>query len=251
MLTHAVYGALYKSNKDIEVNKMEEGLLSYNTPDTDCWAMKYAYRIRKIFGMKNMKDEIKHFYCFSKNAYNSNLSVITIPRIRKNDSKIRDVLNHVFLEKPLEPYCEKYIFLSCIYDIEGGEPIGEFELALKLAELIGKNNLIVKVHPRDNIKRYLESGLKVDKNSSIPWEVIQINQDFSEKVIITTLSGSILNFNHVLDKVNQSYYAYPLCKISKNKLAEHYANVLENYIKNSEIGLRGIKVLERLEDLVQ
>lgn len=73
---------------------------------------------------------------------------------------------------------------------------------------IGKNNLLDKSSPRDDKEKYISSGLKVDENSSIPFEVIQINSDFSSKILITTLSGSVLNFNSVLEEVPIAYYGY-------------------------------------------
>lgn len=248
--SHALYAGLYKKNKDICISKMEEGLLSYNTLDTTCGVMKNAYRLRSLLCLKNLKPSTQKFYCFSPEAYAGDLMTVAIPRIKKDDMMIQNIFNHVFGREIIKPYKEKYIFLSCIYDKEGGKSIGELDLAMRVAELVGKDNLIVKVHPRDDINRYKEKGLKIDSNSSIPWEVIQINQDFSRKILITTLSSSLLNFNPVLEQTSKVYYGYKLCNISENELATHYRFVLEGYLDNEVIGLRNISVLEQLEDLI-
>ena len=246
--SHMVYAYLYNKNKKIIVNKMEEGLMSLNTPETSCGVINLTYRMRKILGKENLKNRIKGFYCFLPQANKTEIPSIQIPLIKRT-SKIREYLKAVFCENITFTYKEKYIFLSCIYDIEGGEPIGELELALKIAKKVGKNNLLVKVHPRDDKKKYIQAGLKVDQNSLIPFEVIQINNDFSNKILITTLSASILNFNPVLEQTTKCYYGYKLCHLENNPLAQHYQKVLEEYLNNEEIGIRNVKVLESIEEL--
>ncbi|HEG1241807.1 TPA: hypothetical protein SCN02_002979, partial [Enterococcus faecium] len=53
---------------------------------------------------------------------------------------------------------KKYIFFTSVYDFEGGEPVGEYELVCKIADLVGKDNLIVKTHPRDVRTIYKDNG---------------------------------------------------------------------------------------------
>lgn len=246
--SHIVYAFFYEKNKNIVVNKMEEGLMSLNTPETSCGVLEGSYKIRRLLNKRNLKDVISGFYCFSPKANKSGIPSIQIPLIDYN-SRIKEYLNAIFCRNIKSEYNEKYIFLSCIYDVEGGEPIGELELAIKIAERVGKDNLLVKVHPRDDKGKYIRAGLKVDENSVVPFEVIQINNDFSDKILITTLSGSILNFNQVLENTPISYYGYRLCKLEGNPLASHYKDVLEQYLADKELGLRNIHVLKHLEEL--
>lgn len=246
--SHIVYAFFCHKNKDIIVNKMEEGLMSLNTPETNCGVIETSTRIRRLLNKRNLKDNVSGFYCFSPRANKSGIPSIQIPSINEG-SKIKEYLNIVFCNNIKFEYKEKYIFLSCIYDIEGGEPIGELELAKKIADGVGRDNLLVKVHPRDSKEKYINAGLKVDDNSIVPFEVIQINNDFSDKVLITTLSGSILNFNPVLEVAPKSYYGYGLCKLDGNPLALHYKEVLEHYLADKTLGLKNIQLLESLEDL--
>ncbi|HGT1350754.1 TPA: hypothetical protein ACMUTV_003105, partial [Enterococcus faecium] len=88
---------------------------------------------------------------------------------------------------------KKYIFFTSVYDFEGGEPVGEYELVCKIADLVGKDNLIVKTHPRDVRTIYKDNGFIEDKNSSIPWEAIQLSGDFNDKIFMTINSGSVIS----------------------------------------------------------
>lgn len=246
--THIVYAFFYEKNKEMVINKMEEGVMSLNTPETSCGVLQTSYKIRRLLNKRNLKDVISGFYCFTPKANKSGISSIPIPLINHH-SRVKEYLNYIFCWNKRFEYKEKYIFLSCIYDIEGGEPIGELELAIKIADRVGRENLLVKVHPRDNKEKYIQSGLKVDENSAVPFEVIQINNDFSEKVLITSLSGSLLNFNQILEYSPISYYGYKLCKLEGNSLAYHYKDVLEQYLTDKEMGLRNIHILKNLEEL--
>lgn len=246
--SHMVFAFFNRKNRNIVVRKMEEGLMSLNTPETSCRVIEVSTRIRKFLHKRNLRCSVSGIYCFSPKVNRSGIPSIQIPLINKN-SKIKEYLNTVFCKNRIFEYKEKYIFLSCIYDIEGGDAIGEFELAKAIADKVGKKNLLVKVHPRDDKEKYISSGLKVDENSSVPFEVIQINNDFSDKILITTLSGSILNFNSVLENVPISYYGYKLCTLEDNSLAIYYKNIIEQFINDADLGLRNIKILESIEEL--
>lgn len=247
--SHIVFAFLYRKNPNIIVNKMEEGLMSLNTPETTCGVLEVSYRIRKLLHKKNLKEIVSGFYCFSPKANKTGIDSILIPAIR-SDSNIREYLKIVFCKNAKFEYKENVIFLSCIYDIEGGSPIGELELAKKIAVKVGTENLLVKVHPRDDKEKYIQAGLNVDNNSSVPFEVIQIYNDFSDKILVTTLSGSILNFNVILESAPLSYYGYKLCKLDANPLALHYREVLEGYLNGDDLGLRNIYVMNNIEELL-
>ena len=55
-----------------------------------------------------------------------------------------------------------------------------------------KNNIFVKIHPRNRVNRFRELGYKTNIDTSVPWEIIAMNIDISNKVLITIASGSAL-----------------------------------------------------------
>ena len=248
--THYVFASLWKKNKNIICNRMEEGLLSYRTPASSSGLLSTLCKLRSLFRKPNIRQCIESFYCFNPEIYTGDLCPIAIPRIDKENPKLRDSLEYIFLsDSKLDTYTQKYIFLSCIYDIDGDAPIGELELAKKIADTVGKENLLVKVHPRDDKSKYEAAGLTVDKNSSIPWEVVCIEQDFSQHVFITTLSGSILNVSAMLASAPKSFYGYPLCQTEKNMLAVHFKKVIEDYTGNPKFDAKNIKILYNIDEL--
>ena len=250
--SHIIFANEYKKNKNVKCEKMEEGLLSYSTKDTTCGILNFAYKVRKFLRLKNLKTTIGKFYCFSPLAYKGNLEAIKIPKILVNDKKLKEILTSIYENESKREYKEKYIYLPCVYDFEGGEAIGELELAVELANAVGKENLLVKVHPRDDVSRYISAGLTVDKNSSIPWEVIQINNDFEDKVLLSTLSTSLLTTALLFENSPSCYYLYSKCNLDKNDLAKYYKNILENYLKDANrLGLKNVYIANSFEDIIK
>lgn len=251
--TCAVYAALEKENPNIFCNVIEEGLLSYNMYDSTCRVSKIIDFLRKYLNKGNARKKRKFFYCFNRQAYRGELIPFEIPVIRQNNIRFRRILNSIFLNgKEPELYQEKYIYLSSVYDFEGGEPVGELELIIKIAEVVGYENLIVKVHPRDNEERFKKVGLKVAENSAVPWEVLQISCDFSEKVLISSFSGSLINLNSIVDRTGKNIYIYHLCHSEKNVIAQRFEALIDEYVNNpKEYGLKRINAVFSIEEILE
>ena len=62
----------------------------------------------------------------------------------------------------------------------------------KIAEVVGKENIFVKIHPRNKVNRFQKLGYVTNQNTEIPWEIIALNIPISEKVLLTIASGSAL-----------------------------------------------------------
>ena len=172
----------------------------------------------------------------------------------QNNSYIKSILATIFDVKNnnKSSYNEKYIYFSSICDFEGGEAIGELKLIRKIANIVGKDNLLIKIHPRDVRDVYKKEGLKIDKSSSVPWEVIQLLYDFKDKVFLTATSSSVLMSNAITGKHIKSFYLYPACSIKNNYIATKVVNALEVYFNqfaNKEI-FENITVTDNLNDIL-
>ena len=251
--TQGVYAALYRRNPHIECHTMEEGLLSYEVPESSNGLMNTICKVRRFLGKKNLRASVQKFYCFNPQAYGGTLTPVLIPRMDCQNAQLKSLLQQIFLgQKSLEAYMQKYIYLPCIYDIEGGEPIGELALAKRLADQVGKDNLIVNVHPRDDAEKYRAAGLAVDTNSSVPFEVLCILQDLSQKILITTLSGSVLNVSALLTQPPTCYYAHSLCRLEANTMAQHFCGVVTRYLNpDSGLNMPNIQLLENTAQLLE
>lgn len=247
---YGIFSKLKQNNNNLRVCRFEEGILSY--PDSEYLKnskLNYSCILRKLFKKALLNEETKDFYCFYPEMYFGNMNPIKINKIEDYEF-IGNNLKKIFkLNSEMLNISEKYVFLTGVFDFEGGNPIGEFELVLKVAKLVGKDNLIVKTHPRDCRTVYAENGLKVYKYSYVPWEAIQFNNDFSEKVLLTVNSGSILGANLVLKSRAKSYFLFNCCNIENNYEASKYIKTVKRLLVSADTLLDSINIIEDINSI--
>ena len=205
---------------------MEEGILSYNTPSHDLVLRPYHFTrlsvciIRTLLGKKCPVGGISSFYCFYPEVYLGKLNTIKVPKMLIS-SESSSIFCSLFNMQQKPHINAKYIFFTSVYDFSGGKPIGEFEIVEKVANIVGKENLLVKVHPRDNRNIYKQHGYKVFENSNIPWEAYVLSGQVNDSVCISTNSGSVLS-NYLLGDLDlKTIFVYNLCNIKDNRLARN------------------------------
>lgn len=226
---HMIFCGLEKHNSNLICSRFEEGIFSYNTTFEFFNKLKYAYYIRKKMGKRNLLDSVDKFYCTNPVAYKGNKICINIPKIDLDYDQTGNQFTSLF-NVQMCSYKQKYIYFAGVYDFEGGEPVGEIELINKIIYKVGKENLLVKVHPRDDITRFVGKGIEIDSNSGIPWEAVQLGHSFEEHVFLTLLSSSVLSVNMMLCKPVQTYFLYPICDLQKNNLASAQKKNIEGML---------------------
>ena len=140
-----------------------------------------------------------------------------------------------------------------MYDFEGGEPIGEYQLVEKIAELVGKDNILIKIHPRDLRSVYSDNGFKVDRNSNIPWEAIQLSGDFSDKVFLTATSGSVLAGSFMAERAVKTYFLCDLCNLDQNPSAQNSVINIKELLENESLKavLNSVHIAKQIEDILE
>lgn len=188
-----VADAAVNGSRETAFSGMEEGILSYGrmaygkSPDL-------LDKVRAITGRPQIKKSIARYYCFLPELYRIQggpLEPVRIPPVQTSLNDLRQMLVNVFAFEP-KPIPQKVIFFASSSDIDGNG-FGETELILNLAELVGRENILVKMHPRDGRSVYRDAGLNVMERSDVPWEVVQICGAADESLCMTTTSGAFIN----------------------------------------------------------
>lgn len=249
----AFFYSLSKYNKNIKLSRYEEGILSYNNTIQRIANPKRVLIdfVRMLQKKPQFTKSGENFYCFYPELYKGELSPVKVPLIG-NNSETTYIIKKVFNVNLSEnDYKEKYIFFTSVYDFEGEHPVGEFELVCKIADLVGKDNMLIKIHPRDRRTIYADNGFKVDKNSNIPWEAIQLTGSFKDKVFLTATSGSVLSGSFMSSDSPRTYYLYELCKIDGNTIAEESRKSIVDLLSNKKTKtiFSNVKIAESLEDI--
>lgn len=230
--TVTIFAFLYKKNHSLICSRFEEGINSYKDfPESLSARMRGIYKIRKILGKKNLCECVKTFYCFHPDYYMGNCIPLKIPLINNRESKIKPVLNSAFgVDVEKIEYNQKYIYFAGVGDFREETAIGEVKLAKKIADFVGNENLLVKVHPRDKTGAFITAGLNIDRHSTIPWEIIQMNYNFKDHIFLTACSGSVLTMNAMISEVPNIFFLYPMCNILNNKDVQKAVAALEKLI---------------------
>ena len=76
--------------------------------------------------------------------------------------------------------------------MKNGICVEDEEILDKISNIVGKDNLFVKIHPRNPINRFKRKGYKTNENTTVPWEIVALNMDIENKVLLTIASGSAL-----------------------------------------------------------
>ena len=110
-----------------------------------------------------------------------------IPKIDRNNIEYCNFIQTAFGNTTRSDLDAKYIFFEeNIVD----PSVDDFSLIMKIAEKVGKDNVVVKLHPRRKVDRFSDKGIKVSKSTGIPWEAFLLTNDFKDKVVLTISSSA-------------------------------------------------------------
>lgn len=180
------------SNRNAVINWFEDGLSAYSFDKRYFLSTKERVKskIKGLFGIYGVTSSVRNYYVFHPEKMEWKPKAI-VKQIRPMSKKLADDLGTIFDYKHcVDKYNEKYIFFEDgSMDWSTGSDI---ELVNEIANIVGKENIIVKIHPRNPVNRFKELGYKTNQDTSVPWEVIASNIDIQKKILITLYSQSIV-----------------------------------------------------------
>lgn len=246
----SIFDKISKKNSDVKFSKYEEGVLSY-THEFAYLKLKLVKICRRFIFKKNIIEKGQLFYCYFPEFYTGNKKTIKVPLINEDKNDVKNILFDCFdykNENGENKY--KYIFFTSVYDFEGGKAIGEYQTVEKIAKIIGKQNLLVKKHPRDSRDIYEKNGFNVEQKSSIPWEVMQFKFDLSKMVMLSVNSGAILSSSMLFENKSRAYFIFDMCDLQGNLLAQESIYNIEQLV-GSLIFKKNYPNIQILSDLKQ
>jgi hypothetical protein len=152
--------------------------------------------------------------------------VMSLPPIDKNSDLIRKEYNHIFMYDDKEDkYDGRIIFFEENFLAEG-LAINDVDIVQQVESIFGKDNIYIKVHPRNPRNRFREMGYKTNTNVAIPWEVIVLNMNLDEKIFITIGSTAAISPNMLYDASNQVFFLNK-CIDKKNEYNDKFRSIFE------------------------
>lgn len=250
---HGIFAILSEYNDKIQYSSYEEGMLSYNNFYYDSPKFELIKRLRKMVGKPTIFDRYEKFYCVYPELYQGSLKAVAVPPISTENKRLKSLVAGIFhIQGGVDYSRYKYIYFESVYDTEG-RGIGELEFLLDFAERVGKENILVKKHPRSTVHVFEENGIAVDTNSSAPFEALQLNYDMSGCTFVSAMSGSVLSINSVVEHPSPVLMIYPMTEYAKyedmKKFAMHVQDVIDQFQKSGK--LMHISVAHTADDLPQ
>lgn len=188
LLTHLLWRTLGRHTK---CYRFEEGFSTYTRPVLEKSPAR-RWMIRGAFG--DIERAIQGLYLFHPELFRQKVDypILKMEPMCRDINQLRRVLNDAF-EYPSHgvDLSQEYIFMEESFSASG-VVMDDVELAQAVADVVGRENLMVKLHPRSTGEAFMASGLSISKASSVPWELVMMNQDLTGKKLLTITSGSVL-----------------------------------------------------------
>lgn len=237
---------LKRCNSKVQINWFEDGLSAYDFDKIYFKVKRTSFKefIRNCLGIYRVTTSVRKYFVFKPENMDWEPPA-EIVKINPLDSALAKNLAKLFnFENCEDKYEEKYIFFE-----DGARDWNDstdVELMQRVADIIGKDNIIVKVHPRNPENRFAKLGFKTNKNTSVPWEIIASNIDIENKVLITMFSQSVITPDILMNKKSLSLI---LANLEKSR--DKSLNTLFDYMQRHYFSVNrdNYKVPENTEEL--
>lgn len=157
--------------------------------------------------------------------------VKAIPKVKIEEEGFKKFVNQAFNFHSTEDLEYENIFLEEAF-AEDGHKNNDFELIKCISEIVGKENFVVKRHPRLSANRYQNTGININKDIQIPWEVYILNSDFTKKTIFTVSSNACMTPSLVFDISCRVVYLKNILEgqVSRTYKTKEFQNFIKKYI---------------------
>ena len=196
-----LYYILVGMKMPVKVHFVSEGTGTYSLDFTNTNTDKMDH---KHFGEKAFLKNISNMYVYQPELYtgeSSLVNLVALPCYSDVSENVHRVIEDVFGK--MEPIQEKVIFFEGTFWGDG-MLVDEMELFLAIAEHVGKENIIVKRHPRNTVDRFTPMGFKVMPNQTIPWEVMIKDIDLSQKALVSVASFTCFSALEMYGRISRS-----------------------------------------------
>lgn len=222
-----LYYQMIKSGINPSVFIYEEGATTY-TDHLQAEMNQYIHH--ELYSKtQQMVNNVKAVFLYRPDFYIGKSAIKKLPLIQATDSESEyiDMLHHVFGKITLPD--EKYLFFDEPF-AEDGFASNHLQILDSIAELVGKENISVKIHPRSKTgeELYRVHGFSIFSDNSTPWEIAAFDADITNKVFISVTSNTIWTPSLVFEKKEKNNV---ICLAKIMKLSKRFHARVPEYWK--------------------
>ena len=204
----------------------DEGITSYLSFEANS-ATKMSHLEKQYHRRGNFYEAREMILLYMKDHMlaNREVPVDSIPKISM-DSIVCEYITEIFGNVKLPN--QRYIFLEQCF-LSNRKMCDDVQLLDWIANKVGKENIIVKLHPRTRYDRFSERGYAVWRET-IPLEAAFLNSNMSDTVLLTVSSTGALSNFLVFASVNMSIWLDKLVSfcdigVSRNKINKFISGI--------------------------
>lgn len=176
-------------DKQPKVYFFDEGIRSYTFDQLKYEDTPY---LQNDYQQTRLTDAAAGYYLYRPDWYSvpeHNFTLLQMPKPNEHEH-VKQALLTIFGRASLPE--EPYIYLEDFFFVDR-HVSNDFELFTQVAEIVGKENIAVKCHPRNTCDRFAPHGYHSIENSIVPWEIQLLSNDLTGKVLISVSSTSIMS----------------------------------------------------------
>ena len=196
-LPECIFNVCYKNNHNIKCKRIEDAYPSYFTiyNSKKNGIRRVLERVAKfIFGRKDIDKYVDGYYFSEPEMVMAPIpyTIISAPKFGRENKNFVNLLNEVFNYSGSVKSDKKiYLFEDGRLFFDGSEE--EVDLVQDMISYLPKDKIAIKMHPRRKVDRFKNLGVETMKASKVPWEVIQLNQDYSGCIFMTVTSSAVFS----------------------------------------------------------
>lgn len=226
--------SLLRANNRLQVFRFEEGFISYVGDMTSLppkAVRAFGNIANALRGMPTLRNAYSGCFYLEPDHVMTHADDprLRVRGIKRDDTSFINLLCRIFSYEPIR-IDEPIIFFEDCH-VNDGHWTNDIELLEHIALIVGKQNIIVKRHPRGLVDRFTPHGFKVMPRSDVPWELIQMKMNTSDKLFVSLISGSPISCIHLLEEKPRALLLHRLMKadayVHKYALPPNYENYLE------------------------
>lgn len=230
-------------NHKVTFHRFEDGFASYtkfpeHLINTD--SGKFLYR--KLFGYDIAQKE-NELYLFEPYLAGDtgDFAKIKIPKDRERISKILTMARDIF-QFSCRPLAEEYVFLGQGAANSANNPDTYRSMVLTIADYVGRDNFIIKPHPRGIYDDF--SGTLSVYQDNCPFELTQAAGCLEEKTLISFYSTACISGSLLFESNARILFLYPLSGDSFNEKCDY-----EDYFDKLTQMYPNIHIAHTMEEL--
>lgn len=208
---------LLRKNHDVEMNSFEEGDASYFAEVSNVLTPYDRLFRRLLYGKRSLM--VNSLYLHSPELYHllNPTSAMVIKKLVFNYPLLQKLMHIMYPEDCTYSIKERAVILdthqSLLFNEKEKHQLAD--IYQYFFSSLGKNNTILKKHPRENSVN--NKDWNYFPSNSLPFEMLCKNSDINNRIIITYISSAAINIKTILNQEPYIIFLYKLVKFDADR----------------------------------